>query len=156
MKTALRWQAEDAPRQQIRLCQIMSRACRQFWMDMPKHICRRRIAAAVALGRQASLTGRNPFLCGYQSPLGHVTEMIGHVPEIVGHDAESAGYALPKYPGGTTMVRAAPIPRVATASVNAFARRSSKCEPCTRPRFTASFAVDDAPLQVYAARAWMV
>ena len=107
----------------MRLSQIMAQACRQFWMDMAKDVRTRRITAALALGRRASVTGRSPLLCGYQSPVGHVIEMIGHVPEIGGHHAETAGHALPKYPRGTTMVRAAPIPRVATASVNAFARR---------------------------------
>ena len=43
------------------------------------------------------LTGRRPPSGGYQSSVGHVTEMLGHAPEFGGHDAETVGHAPPKY-----------------------------------------------------------
>jgi hypothetical protein len=43
------------------------------------------------------LTGRRPPSGGYQTSIGHVTEMIGHAPEFGGHDAETVGHAPPKY-----------------------------------------------------------
>ena len=43
------------------------------------------------------LTGRRPPSGGYQTSVGHVTEMVGHASEFGGHDAETVGHALPKY-----------------------------------------------------------